>query len=133
MLSYLLDNIKVLLKTFLTNVINPSVRERNQKQQKSYMIQSYMSKKNYWKQSMFRLALQLPMKFKSNYKRTLWPLNKIIHLKVKREIFVIATLKKIYAKCPLLFDFVKNCTILSPLKLTKHTPNTVILLMMTCN
>ena len=133
MLSYLLDDIKVLLKTFLTNVINPSVRERNQKQQKSYMIQSYMSKKNYWKQSMFRLALQLPMKFKKQLQKDTLTIEQGHAFKSETRNFVIATLKKIYAKCPLLFDFVKNCTILSPLKLTKHTPNTVILLMMTCN
>ena len=37
----------------------------------------------------------------------------------KREArhFVIGTLKKIYAKCPLLFGVVKNCTIFNPEKI----------------
>ena len=30
--------------------------------------------------------------------------------------FVFATLKKIYAKCSLHFDIVKNCIIFSPIK-----------------
>ena len=52
------------------------------------------------------LALELPMQLQKDTV-TIEPV-----LAFKREAvnFVKATLKKIYAKCPLLFDVVKNCT-----------------------
>ena len=56
------------------------------------------------------MALQVPMKFKSNYKRTL-TIEQVRTFEREARNFVIATLKKIFAKCPLLFDVVKNCTI----------------------
>ena len=59
-------------------------------------------------------------------------MSKKLECTFKRETrnFVIATLKKIYVKCILLFDVVKNCTIFNPDKIqpgkTKYLKQKVI-------
>ena len=74
MLSFLFDNLKGLVKTLLANIINPSVHEKS---------------KAVWELLDIKLDDQKILKFKSNYKRTSWPLIKFVHLKGKQEILLL--------------------------------------------
>ena len=70
---FLLDDLKVLINKYYQSTCTWEIKN-------SERVTWYKAgwKKPPWKQKISILALQLPMKFKSNYKITLWPLNKFV-------------------------------------------------------
>ena len=106
MLPFLFDDLKGLVKTLLRN-INPSILEKS-KTVKELLDIKLDDQKKLLKTKDIHIGFAATNEIQKHLQKDTVTIDQVRTF--KREA-TIATLKKIYAKYPLLFDVVKNCTI----------------------
>ena len=118
MLPFLFDDLKRSVKTLLLNIINPSVLEKSKTAKELPDIKLDDQKKLLKTKDVhigFAATNEIQKQLQKDTDTV--TIEQVWIFKRKAINFVIATIKKIYAKCPLLFHVVKNCTIFHPEKI----------------
>ena len=122
MLSFFFEDLKGLVKTLLTDIINPSVLEKS-KTAKELLDIKLDEQKKLVKTKDVHIGFAATNETQKQLQKDTATIAQVRAFKREARNFFIPTLKKIYARCPLLSDVVKNFTIFTTFNLEKIQPD----------